>query len=83
MQVLQDASVANGDSQEETPLIKEVQELEVRAIRAADQQELDEALQLLNLAVAKAPSYASAYNNRAQVRGEGELGQTSVVTSCC
>ena len=75
--MVQEASVANGDSQEETPVIKEVQALEVRAIGAADREELGEALQLLNLAVAKAPSYASAYNNRAQVRRRGEEGGES------
>lgn len=68
--MVQEAALADGDRQEKTPLIKEVQELEVKAIQAADREELDEALQLLNLAVAKAPTYASAYNNRAQVRKE-------------
>ena len=41
--------------------------MEVQAVRAAEEGRLDEALQLLNDAVAKAPDYASVYNNRAQV----------------
>ena len=46
---------------------REVREMEVKAMVAAEEGRLDEALQLLNDAVVKAPDSASVYNNRAQV----------------
>ena len=44
-----------------------MREKEGKAVRAAEEGRLDEALQLLNEAVAMAPDSASVYNNRAQV----------------
>ena len=44
-----------------------MREKEGKAVRATEEGRLDEALQLLNEAVAMAPHSASVYNNRAQV----------------
>ena len=55
---------------------REVREMEVKAVRAAEEGRLDEALQLLNAAAAMAPNAPSVYNNRAQVR-QDSLGH------CC
>ena len=41
--------------------------MELEAVRAAEEGRLEEAMQLLNEAVTKAPDHASTYNNRAQV----------------
>ena len=57
-----------GHSEQQQPAPREVREREVRAVQAAEEGRLDEALQLLNEAVAMAPDSASVYNNRAQVR---------------
>ena len=46
---------------------REVREMEVKAVVAAEEGRLDEALQLLNEAIVKAPNSPSIYNNRAQV----------------
>ena len=48
---------------------KRAKDLELQAVKVADgdNSRLGEALELLNRAVAEAPGYASAYNNRAQV----------------
>ncbi|CAI8037346.1 Tetratricopeptide repeat protein 36 [Geodia barretti] len=56
-----------GHSEQQQPAPREVREREVRAVQAAEEGRLDEALQLLNEAVAMAPDSASVYNNRAQV----------------
>ena len=41
--------------------------MELRAVKAAEEGRMDEALQLLTEVVTNAPDYASGYNNRAQV----------------
>ncbi|ESO88825.1 hypothetical protein LOTGIDRAFT_193123 [Lottia gigantea] len=47
--------------------VKEAKELEVKGVKEAEEENYDEALKYLNQAVNKAPSWASTYNNRAQV----------------
>ena len=42
-------------------------EQEVQAVRAAEERNLEDALELLTRAVNEAPNYASPYNNRTQV----------------
>ena len=59
--------VVNADQVEVAPATREVREMEVKAVRAAEEGRLDEALQLLSEAVTMVPDYASVYNNRAQV----------------
>ena len=56
--------------------VREAKRLEVEAVKEAEASRLDQALQLLDQAVAMAPEYPSVYNNRAQVRegGHGEGG---------
>jgi hypothetical protein len=65
--VQEENPVVNGDQREVTSAPREVREMEVKAMVAAEEGRLDEALQLLNDAVVKAPDSASVYNNRAQV----------------
>jgi len=48
--------------------VREAKRLEVEAVQEAESGRLDQALQLLERAVAMAPEYPSVYNNRAQVR---------------
>ena len=57
----------NGEREAPPPAPREVREKEAAAVRAAEEGRLDEALQLLDDAVAMAPDSASVYNNRAQV----------------
>ena len=70
-----------GGPELQPPALREVREREVRAVRAAEEGRLDEALQLLNEAVAMAPDSASIYNNRAQVSSELEIPQNLVCDS--
>ena len=56
----------NGEP-EDTEEVKRARELEVQAVRAAEDGNLSHALELLNRAVVEAPTYASPYNNRAWV----------------
>ena len=48
-------------------LLKQIRDLEARGILAAEQKDYDTAERLLTEAITLCPSYASAYNNRAQV----------------
>ncbi len=47
--------------------VTQAKQLEVDAVRAAENGKLDDALDILNRAIAIAPDYPSPYNNRAQV----------------
>ena len=58
--------------EEEVPLadsqeVVKARALEVQAVRAAEEGDLDKSLELIKLAIETAPDYASPYNNRAQV----------------
>lgn len=55
---------ASSSSSPPSPAVKE---LEISAVGKAEEGDLEAALSLLNQAVGLAPSYASLYNNRAQV----------------
>ena len=63
----EEGAEGNGGRGEVCPAPREVREMEVKAVKAAEEGRLDEALQLLTEAVAMAPNSASIYNNRAQV----------------
>ncbi|EPQ31913.1 uncharacterized protein PFL1_00112 [Pseudozyma flocculosa PF-1] len=56
-----------GPDQEPSAQDKEAIQLEIRAIQAAEGGDTDQALQLLDQAVSTSPSWASTYNNRAQL----------------
>ncbi|KAJ0064010.1 hypothetical protein NL108_016331, partial [Boleophthalmus pectinirostris] len=50
----------------DTELLKQVKELEMRGVSAAEAGDLEGALQLFSQAIQLLPGRASAYNNRAQ-----------------
>ena len=53
--------------EEDSDAVRRAKDLEVQAVRAAEEGNLEDALELLTRAVNEAPNYASPYNNRAQV----------------
>ncbi|KAI6647551.1 Tetratricopeptide repeat protein 36-like [Oopsacas minuta] len=63
----------SGASEEETvcpvssPEVVKAKALELEAVTAAEQGELDKSLQLINLSIDLTPDPASLYNNRAQI----------------
>ena len=65
---------ADGEEVEGDPAaIERAKDLEVQAVRAAEEGSLGDALELLHRAVTEAPNYASPYNNRAQVSLSGRV----------
>jgi len=50
----------------EPQLLAQLKEIETRGVQLAEQNKLQEAIELFSEAIAKGPTYASAYNNRAQ-----------------
>ena len=56
-----------GEVEEDSDAVQRAKDLEVQAVRAAEEGNLEDALELLTRAVNEAPNYASPYNNRAQV----------------
>ena len=56
-----------GEMEEDSDAVQRAKGLEVQAVRAAEEGNLEDALELLTRAVNEAPNYASPYNNRAQV----------------
>lgn len=62
-----DSEEANDEHTSSTPPTPAVKEMEIAAVRKAEEGDLEAALAQLNQAVQLAPSYASLYNNRAQV----------------
>lgn len=52
---------------DETPEIKESSKLEIEAVKLAENNEYDKALELFENAIKITPNKASLYNNRAQV----------------
>lgn len=60
----------NGINNEEELMsnLAELKALETAAVKLAEGEQLTEALQVLSQAIDLSPNYASAYNNRAQVR---------------
>lgn len=58
---------ASSDSYQLSPVEEQVRELELLAVKTAEAHQFQEALELLNQGVFRAPEYASVYNNRAQV----------------
>ncbi|MED6294390.1 Tetratricopeptide repeat protein 36 [Characodon lateralis] len=62
----QEEELIDNDSGFDTELLKQVKELEMRGVSAAETGELQAALQLFSQAVHILPQRASAYNNRAQ-----------------
>ena len=56
-----------GEVEEDSDVVQRAKDLEVQAVRAAEEGNLEDALELLTRAVNEAPNYASPYNNRAQV----------------
>ena len=65
------------DSGFDTELLKQVKELEMRGVSAAEAGDLQAALQLFSQAIHILPQRASAYNNRAQaLRLQGNTAGT-------
>ncbi|XP_028275423.1 tetratricopeptide repeat protein 36 [Parambassis ranga] len=62
----QEEELIDDDSGFDTELLKQVKELEMRGVSAAEAGDLQAALQLFSQAVRVLPQRASAYNNRAQ-----------------
>ena len=56
-----------GEVEEDSDAVQKAKDLEVQAVRAAEEGNLEDALELLTRAVNEAPNYSSPYNNRAQV----------------
>ena len=56
-----------GEMEEDSDAVQRAKDLEVQAVRAAEEGNLKDSLELLTRAVNEAPNYASPYNNRAQV----------------
>lgn len=56
-----------GEVEEDSDAVQKAKDLEVQAVRVAEEGNLEDALELLTRAVNEAPNYASPYNNRAQV----------------
>ena len=53
--------------EEDSDAVQRAKDLQVQAVRAAEEGNLEDALALLTRAINEAPNYASPYNNRAQV----------------
>lgn len=64
----QEDDLTDDDSAFEPELVKQVKELELQGVSAAESGDLHTALQLFNQAVTVLPQRASAYNNRAQTK---------------
>lgn len=64
----QEEELTDDDSAFDMELLKQVKELEMRGVSAAEAGDLRAALQLFNQAIQAMPERASAYNNRAQTR---------------
>lgn len=65
------------DSGFDTELLKQVKELEMHGVSAAEAGDLEAALQLFSQAIQLLPGRASAYNNRAQtLRLQGNTAGT-------
>ncbi|KAM9319170.1 tetratricopeptide repeat protein 36 [Pholidichthys leucotaenia] len=62
----QEEELIDDDSGFDTELLKQVKELEMRGVSAAEAGDLQAALQLFSQAIRLLPQRASAYNNRAQ-----------------
>uniref|UniRef100_A0A3Q3VKT5 Tetratricopeptide repeat protein 36 n=1 Tax=Mola mola TaxID=94237 RepID=A0A3Q3VKT5_MOLML len=62
----QEEELNDDDSGFDTELLKQVKELELRGVSAAEAGDLQGALQLFSQAIQILPQRASAYNNRAQ-----------------
>ncbi|XP_020784317.2 tetratricopeptide repeat protein 36 [Boleophthalmus pectinirostris] len=62
----QEEALTDDDSGFDTELLKQVKELEMRGVSAAEAGDLEGALQLFSQAIQLLPGRASAYNNRAQ-----------------
>ncbi|KAM7311362.1 tetratricopeptide repeat protein 36 [Ixodes scapularis] len=61
-------------SESDTDVPAEVKELEVEGVRAAEMQEIDEAIEIFSKAIQLCPRRASGYNNRAQaLRIKGDV----------
>ena len=60
-------SVEEATPPADPPEVARARFLEVQAVRAAEEGDMDTSLQLINLAIDTAPDYASPYNNRAQL----------------
>ena len=56
-----------GEVEEDSDAVQRAKDLEVRAVQAAEEGNLEDALELLTRAANEAPNYTSPYNNRAQV----------------
>uniref|UniRef100_A0A8C8DSF7 Tetratricopeptide repeat protein 36 n=1 Tax=Oryzias sinensis TaxID=183150 RepID=A0A8C8DSF7_9TELE len=69
--------LTDDDSGFDTELLKQVKELEMRGVSAAEAGDLQGALQLFSQAIQILPERASAYNNRAQaLRLQGDTAGT-------
>ncbi|KAF7218740.1 tetratricopeptide repeat protein 36 [Nothobranchius furzeri] len=64
--LIQDEELIDDDSGFDTELLKQVKELEMRGVTAAEAGDLQAALQLFSRAIQILPQRGSAYNNRAQ-----------------
>eukprot|EP00064_Thunnus_orientalis_P024324 superscaffoldBa00010255_g24610 len=62
----QEEELIDDDSGFDTELLKQVKELEMQGVSAAEAGDLQTALQLFSQAIQILPQRASAYNNRAQ-----------------
>ncbi|KAM6933930.1 tetratricopeptide repeat protein 36 [Xenentodon cancila] len=62
----QEDELSDDDSSFDTELLRQVKELEIRGVSAAEAGDLQAALQLFSQAIQILPERASAYNNRAQ-----------------
>ncbi|XP_061576425.1 tetratricopeptide repeat protein 36 [Cololabis saira] len=62
----QEDELTDDDSGFDTELLRQVKELEMRGVSAAEAGDLQAALQLFSQAIRILPARASAYNNRAQ-----------------
>lgn len=61
-------------TESDTDVPAEVKELEVEGVRAAEMQEIDEAIEIFSKAIQLCPRRASGYNNRAQaLRIKGDV----------
>ena len=56
-----------GEVEEDSDAVQRAKDLEVQAVRVAEEGNLEDALEVLTRAVNEAPNYASPYNNRTQV----------------
>ncbi|XP_006796716.1 tetratricopeptide repeat protein 36 [Neolamprologus brichardi] len=87
--VNQEEELIDDDSGFDRELLKQVKELEMRGVSAAETGDLQTALQLFSQAIQTLPQRASAYNNRAQalrLKGDtagalGDLDQAIALSS--